>query len=459
MKITDSLVNLVAQIGIGKAKTSADAFSLRQMTVDELASMYRSDWLGRKIVDVPVFDMLREWRAWYADKRLVDKMEEQEQRWSVHATVSRAEQFARLYGGGVILIGADTLYPERPLSPSGFGKGALKYLTAVARTDVQTPEIDFDMRSETFGKPKFYEIASRDVGSVRVHPSRVIHFNGADRLDPMGGMVDGWGDSVLAAAYDAIHHAALTQSAVAELIHEAKVDVISIPDLGSHLQTPDGTALLTKRFTAANALKSINNMLLLDEREKWDRRQTSFTGLPDVLDRYLQIVAGASDIPATRLLGQSPKGMSSTGESDLRNYYDMLAALRSQRIDPNIKRLDTLLWVDALGMVPKDAFFEWRPLWQLSEKERADIAKSKAETTQIYIANGVLDENTLRVGVENQLIEDSVYPGLEQAIEQLRLAGNDPAEEPEEEDDDPPSDRTVGDRGNGLPRLAQPARS
>ena len=39
---------------------------------------------------------------------------------------------------------------------------------------------------------------------------------------------------------------------------------------------------------------------------------------------FLQVAAGAADIPVTRLLGQSPAGLSATGESDTRNYYDMI---------------------------------------------------------------------------------------------------------------------------------------
>ena len=83
-----------------------------------------------------------------------------------------------------------------------------------------------------------------------------------------------------------------------------------------------------------------------------------------MLDRFLQSVSGAADIPGTRLLGQSPAGMNATGESDLRNYYDRLQAMF---------RMDEALIRSALGSRPADVYYDWAPLWGMSEKEKADV--------------------------------------------------------------------------------------
>jgi phage-related protein (TIGR01555 family) len=350
---------------------------------------------------------------------------------------------ARLYGGSGIIIGADVADPSQPLRPNRIGRGGLKYLTVVSRFDLSVTEIDRDPASTTFGEPKFYTLSSLNGGAVNIHPSRVLRFTGSDRLD-IDFNADGWGDSVLMAMYDAVHHAALSQAGIAEMIHEAKVDVIKVPNLGSALSTEEGTKALTTRFTNANILKSINNMLLLDSQEEWDRKQTSFAALPDILDRYLQIVSGAADIPATRLLGQAPRGLNATGDSDMRNYYDMVVAMREQAIGRQLAYLDQILWIDAIGSIPKDVYPEWEPLWQLTPGEKATIALQKAQATNIYGTLNIMPEEALRAGVQNQLIEDGTYPGLEAAIEQLRLAGVDPLEPPEQED--PQSDNPTADR-------------
>lgn len=450
----DSLVNFVSQMGTGKSKSASDAFIFQDRHQTELTAMYRGDWIARKIIDAPIFDMLREWRAWQATPEHIELIESAEDHHAIRAKVAKAARMGRLFGGGALIIGADVAHPEAPLTPRSIGRNGLKYITVMSRHAFNTPDIDTDPRSPSFGRPMFYELRNDRGETIRLHPSRVVPFFGADRLEDELSKVDGWSDSALLAIYDAIHNAALTQTGIAELVHEAKVDVISIPDLATHMATDAGTSALTKRFTTANMVKSINNMLLLDSQEKWERKQTSFTGLPDIIDRYLQIVAAASDIPATRLLGTTAKGLNNSGDGDLRNYYDMLAGLRQQTIAPQIAYLDQILWVDAIGSIPKDAYAEWLPMWQMTPKEKADISKAKADTTKIYVELGILDEGSLRRGVQNQLIEDGIYPGLEAAIAELQSSLNGQGQDPAAENDHPSPNSPVDGRRDGFTRIA-----
>jgi phage-related protein (TIGR01555 family) len=459
MKLADSLINFVSQMATGKSKSVADAFVVPSRSQTELSAIYRGDWIGRKIIDAPAFDMLREWRDWQAEPKLIEAMDAAEERHQLAGKLSRAMRMGRLYGGAGMIIGADVSKPDKPISPYSLGKGCIKYLAVLPRYSFATPEIERDPSSPLFGQPKFYELMLQDGGRVQLDPSRVIRFTGADRLEDNMALVDGWSDSSLLAIYDAIHNAALAQTGIAELIHEAKVDVISIPGLGNSLSTDTGTSQLIKRFTNANTVKSINNMLLLDSQEKWERKQTSFTALPDVIDRYLQIVAAASDIPATRLLGTTSKGLNNTGEGDLRNYYDMLAGMRNEMIGPQLAYLDRIIWLDATGSVPREAYCEWAPMWQMTPKEKADIAKTKAETTKIYAELALMPEECLRLGVQNQLIEDGTYPGLEAAIATLRSSGAPATEDPAAQNDNPTPDHADGGVRDRSPYLAYSARA
>lgn len=448
----DSMVNFVTGLAQpGASKYASDAFVVRDLDAAEASAIYRGDWIGRKIIDAPVFDMLREWRDWQAEGPLIEAMEASEENFQIKEKISRAARLGDLHGGAAIIVGADVANPDRELVPGRIGKAGLKYLTVVSRTALFTPEMDTDPRSPTFGSPLFYELRSNQGIGVRLHPSRVIPFYGPDRLDDDLNRVDPWGDSRLLAVYDAIHNAALTQQGIAELVHEAKVDVIHIDGLGAQLSTDAGTAVLTKRFAHANLVKSINKMLLLDKNEVWERKQTSFTGLPDILDRYLQIVAAAADIPATRLLGTTSKGLNNAGDGDTRNYYDSLAGRREKHIVPQLAYLDLILWVHATGSIPKQAYAEWCPMWQMSEKEKAEIAEKRANTSKIYSELNVMPEEALRQGIQNQLIEDGVYPGLEAAIAALRSGGNDPGQAAElAPGNSPATDRAVGFRRSRL---------
>ena len=101
-----------------------------------------------------------------------------------------------------------------------------------------------------------------------------------------------------------------------------------------------GSGSVVQRFydaVHAAAMKSINNLLLLGDGETWSRQAIDFGGLPEMVRCFLQVAAGAADIPVTRLLGQSPSGLSATGESDTRNdaRHDRGAAGGGTHADPS----------------------------------------------------------------------------------------------------------------------------
>ncbi len=137
-------------------------------------------------------------------------------------------------------------------------------------------------------------------------------------------------------------------------MHEAKVDVVTVPGLSEHLSNAATTAQLSQRFAYAATMKSINNLLLLGDGETWARERVDFGGLPELVRTFLQVAAGAADVPVTRLLGQSPAGLSSTGDSDTRNYYDMIAARQELDLRPQLERIDALVLrsagVDVFGL-------------------------------------------------------------------------------------------------------------
>jgi hypothetical protein len=132
---------------------------------------------------------------------------------------------------------------------------------------------------------------------------------------------------------------------------------------------------------------------------------------------YLLIVCGAVDVPATRFLSQSPAGLSSTGESDSRNYYDRLGAEQATKITPAVSRLDEVVIRSVLGTRDPSFYYKWNSLWEMDEAQRATINKTKADAFKIDADLGLINPDALREARIDQLIEDGVYPGFEQIVE------------------------------------------
>lgn len=271
---------------------------------------------------------------------------------------------------------------------------------------------------------------------VDIHPSRLVIFHGnppAD-IELVGAGDAAWGDSVLLSVMDAIHQADGTAANIASLVFEAKVDVFKIPDFMLKLKDNGYREKLLERISLAATAKGINGALLLDKDEDYQNKSASFSNLPEVLDRFLQIVSGAADIPATRLLGQSPAGMNSTGESDLRNYYDRLSAMQALEMTPAMHRMDEALIRSALGSRPPEVYYEWAPLWGMSEKEKADVFKTKADAARALAgsaAGTLLPVEALSDALVNAFTEDGSLPGLEAAIEEYGTLAE---QEPDDDD-------------------------
>lgn len=419
MLIGDTLSSLMSGMGTSIDKAMSLFWTVRLLDQGALDAAYRGDWIARKVVDIPPSDATREWRAWQAEDGQIEALEETERRLGVRAKVRRAMQLGRLYGGAALLLGDGAPDPAKPFDPETVRQGGLKYLHVFPRWRLGASEMEWNPESPYFGTPSAYQIpVGRDRQQITIHPSRVIQFIGQPTPDPFSDGQDGWGDSILQSIGDAVRQAGLATQTVASLLTEAKADSIGIPNLFSRLTTSEGTDEVRRRYALAAEMKSLYNTVLRDADEDWETRQIGFEKLPEIIQQYLQIAAGAADIPATRLLGQSPAGMNSTGESDVRNYYDMIASMQANELGPNISRLDEALIRDALGDRPDEVYYDWQPLWGLSETERADIGLKRAQATQIYAVNDLLAPEVLAKVVPNQLVEDGVYPGLEAAQEE-----------------------------------------
>ncbi|CAN7169879.1 DUF1073 domain-containing protein [Brevundimonas sp. LjRoot202] len=413
-------MNLVSAMGTAKDKATRSTWYVNELTPDQAIAAYRSDWIARKVVDIPAFDMIREGRNWQADAPLIEKLEAEEARLQVWPKLARAIKLARLYGGSALILGTGDTNPSEPLRPDSTRDGGLEYIHVASRYEITAGQLDTDPASPRWGEPVDYTM-SRSGGLLKLHPSRVIPFIGAEVPDLT--FSHGWGDSVLQALDDAVKNAGLAAGGIAQLLQEAKVDVFKIPNFMANVGDEAYRQKVIDRISLANQAKSITNGLLMDAEEDYLQKQISFAQLPEVLRLYLQIAAGAADIPATRLLGQSPSGMNATGESDLRNYYDRLAAEQEVYLRPRLERLDEVMIRSALGSRPPEVHFAFAPLWQISEKEKADIFKTKADAARVIAGNGGTSEPLMPIealsdALVNAMVEDGHLPGLEAAIEE-----------------------------------------
>ena len=413
---TDGLRSLLGGLGDPTRDKAASGFYQPELLSDQhLINAYRSSWIARKLVDIPAQDALRKWRNWHADATQISKLEAEEERLGLQAKLLQCKTLARLWGGAAIFVGTDQ-DPATPFDPASLSSKGIKYLTVFSRRELNAGELEIDPFSENYGKPSWYQVAGSEV--AHIHPSRLAIQIGAPLADPWNasGPNTGWGDSVLQSTFSAVRNADSTAENIASLVFEANVDVFGVPDLMMNLSDPAYEKRVMDRFTLAAASKGINKSLIHDASESYERKEASFSDLPEIMQQFLLIVSGASDIPMTRFLGQSPAGMSSTGDGDMKNYHDKIHSVQTLELGPALHRLDEALIRSALGERPPEIWYDWAPLEQMNETQISEIGERNARMAETLVNAGLFSGDELRAAMINVLTENRVLPGLEQII-------------------------------------------
>ncbi|WP_313004315.1 anti-CBASS protein Acb1 family protein [Brevundimonas sp.] len=421
--IGDGLANALSGLNTERDKAAHSYYAEPTIDPAELINAYRGSWMARKIVDIPALDSCREWRAWQASQAQIEAIEAEEKRLNVRGKVLEARKKARLFGGAAVYadFGDDA---SKPLELERIKKGGIRFLTVFTPRQLVPGEIETDPMSEFFGMPKEFTVAGGATGEARIHPSRLTTFIGAELPDrDITSSAFGWGDSVLVAVMSAVKQAESASANINSLIFEANVDVVSIEGLAEILKMAGGEDKVRDLLKLNLDAKSNLRALVLDAKNTYARKAVSFASLPDLLDRFDQHAAGAADIPMTRFMGMSPGGLNSAGESDLRNYYDRVSAGQTLEMGPALTRLDEALIRSATGARDPAIHYDWNPLWQLSETEKATVFKTKADAARTIAGNGGTSEPLMPIealsdALVNELVEDGSLAGLETAIEE-----------------------------------------
>lgn len=451
----DSLTSLVSGMGTDRDKSATVRYSQSYVTDEELINAYTGAWLPRKIVDQPANDAFRKWRAWQGEADVVGRIEAEEKRLGLRSKFDQAYTLARLFRRAHVYfdLGDD---PATPVNPARVRAGGIRFATVLSCRELSDGDIDDDPMSPGYGSPKYYDLMSPSRGMVRIHPSRLVTFWGDS--DPQDMVFGRRGRSVLEAAFGSIKRHDATVANVAGLVFEARVDVITVPGLGELLADQEQGQAILDRFRLMATMKGNNGMVLLSgttnkdlPSETWEQKNATFATLPDIIEKAQEEVSAAAKIPRAVLFGASGGGLGSTGDLELSSYYDMIGSIQTNEIEPALSVIDECLIRSALGARPSELWYEWSSLWQMTDKEKAEIGKIKADMVKTLVDAQVIPAGVLTKPTISSLAESGVLPGLDQEYadwEELPASEEDLPNMPEDDNQDDNSDSE--DVTNGL---------
>lgn len=395
-------INVLSGLGSSRDKTTYTRFGQANiLDHTELTQLYLAEGLACRIVRSLPEDATREWVYIKQDKdrKIIDT---ECSRLNAEYSFTEAGAYEQLYGGSIILMGIlDGRTADQPVNEKAIRD--IVYLRIIDNTciDITASEFDMDMSSPTFGKIIRYKVRqsiNNQYIEQMIHASRVLEFK-SDQVPSQiySGVTQSlkyWGIPKLQSIYSTLSaHGSILQN-VSNILYEFNSGTYKLKNL-SQLLAAGGEELLYKRMQAIQAGTSTLNARILDSDESFQRDFASLASLDQLISVYMLQLCGVANIPMVRLFGKSPSGFSS-GEYDIKNYYDSVEVYQRTKLAPPLRYFFKLLALK--NKLNPDVEFEFNSLYQLNEIEKVDLAKKEAETKKLtaeteimYIEQGIRD--------------------------------------------------------------------
>ncbi len=414
----------------------------------DLAEKYQNNGLFSKIIDRPAEEALKHGMEYnVSDADLREFLDDALDRLDWEEKAVTAIRWARLFGGSIIVMLLDDGGGlEEPVNWQDVR--SVEELRVYERAIVQ-PDPD----TYRTGKAEYFDVSSTYGGTFRVHRSRCLVFkNGSLPEYGAAQQYYYWGLPEYIRIHKDLFRALKTHTNAANMIEKSVQPVYKQRNLQSTLATPGGDDQVLRRLQVIDEARGMMNSISVDmDGEDYDFKTFQMTGAKEILESTCNLLSAVTCIPQTILFGRSPAGENATGESDLENYYNFVEGIQKRMLKKNIRTLIKAIVQAGVydGSIenPGNIKPTFKPLWSLSETEKATVELTKAQraqvaaqTAQLYIDMQAIQPDEVRqalakdeqVDVESILDNQPENPqddGWAALLEGLR-ANDNPALEP-----------------------------
>jgi len=414
----DGLQNVLIGMGTGRdkgqyTKTTATIF----LAQEELENLY-GEWLPRRIVDIYADQATRKgFKVLFGGDGVraeeVQGIEQVIEDLYILEHLNLAAKNSRLYGGACLLLFIDDGRPAyMPVDKRNIRR--IEDIECLDRWQI-APVINEENLYD-YSKATYYQIISGDLINqpqlTYIHKDRILRFDGDWLPYRVRQRNYGWGMSSLQTVYDSFRHYWTGLNSAATLLTEFDIFVHKVRGLAAMLAAgKEGS--IRDRLQVNDMSKSIYRGYAIDaEKEELEFISRNFGGIGEILEKLRVDIIGASKIPHTVLFGESPSGLGSTGRSEERDFAKTLADYQSVHFKRPIKKLMEMIMLSkegpTNGKLPESWRISFNPLFELNEREMADVRARVAAVDGRYIQLGVLSPKE---------VADARYGGSEWSME------------------------------------------
>lgn len=401
----DSFVNFAAKLGIGADNQMSNSqYAFNPITRNRilLEWMYRGSWITGLAVDLVADDMTRAGIEIKSKMRPEDleRLEDKATDLDLWGKLNETIKWGRLYGGSIAVLMIDGQDPRTPLDTRTIRQGQFKGLAVFDRWMLEPSLEDLVTEFNQFtGTPRYYRVLSNApyMQGKSIHYSRIVLRGGGIKLPYQQALIENlWDLSVVERVYDRLVAFDSATTGAAQLVYKCYLRTLKVKSLREIVAAGQNSQALNGIVAYVNMMskyQGIEGITMIDADDEYaSEHHGAFSGLSDVMLQFGQQLSGALQIPLVRLFGQSPAGLNSTGESDVRTYYDNVNSQQNKVMKVGVTKLYQVLAISMGITIPDNFRIAFRPLWQLTEEQRATIAKTVVEAVSAAKEIGLISD-------------------------------------------------------------------
>lgn len=438
LQTMDAFSNPMARLGFGTDNLGEGAqYPLTRLTRNYilLQSLYRSNWIARKLVDSIAEDMFKNWVQMVLDKtpEELDQFNKVVNNTGTQEKLLTAVKWARLFGGAgaVMMIKGQGAMLDQPLDLDSIDLDSYKGLLVFDRWSGISPTgtvgTDLD-RPEEFGMPEYYQCQPEQGRMFKVHASRVLRFTGRSLPQWEWQAEQRWGISEYEVVFDELKKRDNTSWNIASLVFRANIMAMKQKDLSQMLSGIGANAKALTNFqkvlTAQTHLMSNQGLMILPEEGGLETHQYSFGGINDIYVSFMLDICGACEIPMSRLFGRTVTGLGATGEGDEHSYYGMVGQKQNREVNPQLKKLMPVIAMSTWGEVPDDLDWKFNPIREMSSEDQAELAAKKVTAIVEPYNAGIIGRQTAMKELKQISDETGMFSNI--TDEDIEEADNEP---------------------------------
>ena len=387
----------------------------------------------RAVAETTAKEMTREWIELKSigddedNSKQIQEIETHFEKLNVRQIFRQAIETEHLFGRAQILLkikGHEGEKLKNPLviDPRTIEQGSLKALVniepmwtspAIANThDPSEPDFykpkQWYVMGKTVHNDRLFTLVSRPVPDM-LKPS--YNFGGVSMSQLMQPYVNRW---------------LRTVNSVSDLVSSFSLSGIKT-EMSDILSGGCDDVNLQARADLYNQYRDNRGLMLLDrESEEFFQFNTPLSTLDALLAQAQEQMAAPSHTPLVKLLGITPSGLNASSEGEIAVYYDWIKSLQENLLREPLTKLLKIVQLHLFGAINDNITFDFRPLAQMSELDKANIRKAECDIDVAYLQNGVVSDVEVRTKLAANA--ESGFNGID--VDDFASALGDEADDP-----------------------------